>query len=529
MKLKSLIWGACVLSVLASGTLAHAKPHKHPIKRVLLISVDGMHAVDLETLVSNSSSTMASLASNGVRFTNAFTPRPSDSFPGLMALITGGSPASTGIWYDVSFNHVLFPPGSSCAGSPGTVVAYDETLDIDLTKLSGGGTPGFDGSSVNVANLPLQKSGSSCTPVFPHSYLLVNTIFEVVKNKKKTLTAWSDKHPGAYEIVNGPSGTGVDEFWSPEINSQPPAALDPPNPTTGGAYTDTLAAVEFFDGLKVKAILNEIDGLDPTGKTKRGVPTLFGMNFQTVSVGQKLPSDATGLGLPGYADSVGTPNPGLLQALNFVDKSIGSMVDELQNKGLLERTLVVITAKHGQSPIDINRLLRIPADNGGMSPATILGSEIAASGDGAIEDDASLMWLADPSKAAADAAILSGFPNASSVAGIGQVFSGQQLQLLWGNSNPAAAGRIPDLFVQPNYGTVYTGKKKKIAEHGGSTNDDRNVALIVYNPGFSSAILSGEVTTMQVAPTILSALKLDPSELQAVQIEGAQALPGLPF
>jgi hypothetical protein len=35
------------------------------------------------------------------------------------------------------------------------------------------------------------------------------------------------------------------------------------------------------------------------------------------------------------------------------------------------------------------------------------------------------------------------------------------------------------------------------------------------------------VETTQVAPTILEALRLDPNELDAVQDEGTQVLPGL--
>src|SRR5262249_21746927 len=145
------------------------------------------------------------------------------------------------------------------------------------------------------------------------------------------------------------------------------------------------------------------------------------------------------------------------------------------------------------------------------------------------EDDVSLIWLNDPNNAAADAALLSSFPNASQVAGIGQVFSGVQLQLMWANPSAAAIGRIPDLVVQPNYGTVYTGKKKKIAEHGGFANDDRNVALLLSNPELSSSVIRGAVATEQVAPTIVRALGFDPKALEAVLIEGTQTLPGVSF
>lgn len=80
-------------------------------KHVLLISVDGMHALDLENYVnSHQQSTLAKLSHNGVTFENTSTSLPSDSFPGLSALVTGGSSATAGLYYDVSFNRVLTGP-----------------------------------------------------------------------------------------------------------------------------------------------------------------------------------------------------------------------------------------------------------------------------------------------------------------------------------------------------------------------------------------------------------------------------------
>ena len=46
------------------------------------------------------------------------------------------------------------------------------------------------------------------------------------------------------------------------------------------------------------------------------------------------------------------------------------MMAELKKQGLLNSTLIIITAKHGQSPININNLVRIPADNSSCLPAT---------------------------------------------------------------------------------------------------------------------------------------------------------------
>src|SRR5258706_9005374 len=65
-----------------------AKASKH----VLLISVDGLHAIDLERWIkTNPTSILALLSEKGVTYSQAYS-RPTDSFPGLMSLVTGGSP-----------------------------------------------------------------------------------------------------------------------------------------------------------------------------------------------------------------------------------------------------------------------------------------------------------------------------------------------------------------------------------------------------------------------------------------------------
>src|SRR5947207_9807292 len=118
-----------------------------------------------------------------------------------------------------------------------------------------------------------------------------------------------------------------------------------------------------YDDMKVDAIVHQIDGLDHTGLNAAPVPTLFGMNFQAVSVGQKL--DLTSLALPltgpkgGYVDAAGTPSASLDAALTHTDASIGRMVSELRDRGLLDSTLIIVSAKHGNSPIDPATLRRI--------------------------------------------------------------------------------------------------------------------------------------------------------------------------
>jgi hypothetical protein len=241
---------AAILALPSVQTVSAAE--KSPIKHVLLISVDGLHAVDLANYVkTHPDSTLAKLSDRGVTYTKAFASRPSDSFPGLLAIVIGGTPRSTGVYYDNSYDRKLSPPGSNCS-TIGTEAVLDESIDINPDLLSGGGNPGFNASSIDPAKLPLDPS-NGCQPVYPHSYLRVNTIFEVIK-KAGGYTAWADKHP-EYDLVNGPSGQGVDDLYTPEINNAD-------SPTS--KVTDT----EAYDDIKVTAILNQIDGKTATGQQK---------------------------------------------------------------------------------------------------------------------------------------------------------------------------------------------------------------------------------------------------------------------
>src|SRR5262249_1535383 len=152
---------------------------------------------------------------HSLNYPQASSSKPSDSFPGILAMATGGSPRTTGVYYDVSYDRKLssakaVAPGA-CPSTEGTQVTFDESIDRDLTKLDGGG-------GINPDALP-RDGAHACAPVYPHTFLRVNTIFEVVR-AAGGYTAWSDKHP-AYEILNGPSGAGVFDLYTPEIQSTP--------------------------------------------------------------------------------------------------------------------------------------------------------------------------------------------------------------------------------------------------------------------------------------------------------------------
>ena len=504
---------ALPLAVSAQNKAAATLP---PVKHVLLISVDGLHALDLANYVNtHQDSTLAFLSNQGITYTNASTSTPSDSFPGLASLVTGGSPITVGLWYDDTYNRSLSPPihtdglgnpGGACPGKIGTNVAWDEAIDFDLTKLSGGG-------GINPHFLTRDPK-NNCAPILPHQYLRVNTIFEVVKANGGT-TAWTDKHP-SYEWTNGPSGKGVDDFFGPEINSIPVALPQFPgcspvnfvDNTPDDGWTTDLKNIQCYDLTHVQAVLNQINGLNHNGSQKVGVPTLFGTNFQSVSVGEKL-------AVAGYTDVLGTPSAGLASELDFVDQQVGRMVLALQNNGLLDSTLIIIGAKHGQSPIDVKKRVGI----GGGQPAATIGAADAFD----ISDDGSLIWLTDQELTPSVVANLSQ-PAVQRKLGIQEIFAGQSLKNKW--NDPGNDPRTPDIVLKVNTGVIFTGGSK-IAEHGGLNEDDVHVALLVSLPGLQPQTVKAAVLNQQVAPTIIKALGFDPTQLQAVQQEGIQPLPFL--
>ena len=192
-----------VAGALAGPAVASANDDLAATRHVLLLSVDGLHQSDLSWYVSqHPNSNLAALSRQGVDFPNARTPFPSDSFPGMVGQATGGNPATTGIYYDDTYNHALLPPGTThCPlGAPtGTEVTYFEALDDNPNSLDAGqGLAGLPGSILSMTGQPrdvidttkLPVNPATCQPVYPHQYLKVNTIFEVAR-AHGLRTAWS--------------------------------------------------------------------------------------------------------------------------------------------------------------------------------------------------------------------------------------------------------------------------------------------------------------------------------------------------
>jgi hypothetical protein len=562
-----------LLALLLAASVAFAQAASRsksqtPIQHVLLISVDGMHAVDFLNCANGISTAnngqpfcpaIAALGNTGINYVAASTSKPSDSFPGLISIVTGGSPALTGIYYDVAYSRDLDAPaqttGNGLAAGPctpfgpptGTTTEYEEGIDIDQTKVNGG-APGAaltDGGIASIDTKRLVRDPSKgCAPVLPWEFVRANTIFSVI-HAAGGFAAWSDKHPAYSAVAAGLGPSALDDFYGPEINSTVIGLPGVTTPTgtscasirdTGAdltAWTNSFQNIQCYDTLKVDAILNEIDGKNHLGTKPTKVPTVFGMNFQALSVGQKLIEKSNGV-TGGYLDAAGTPSAALISEFQFVDASIGAFVSELKKQGLFDSTLIVITAKHGQSPIDPSRYVGQTIN--GTSPVTLLSnagfipfseSTNNPTGIGPTEDDVSLVWLKSSFDTNDAVSILEADPSTTTGIGLGQIYYGPSLFLNF--NDPTVDPRTPDIIVTPNVGVTYSGSHAKQAEHGGFAHDDTNVVLLLSNPSFHPRTVSTVVGTAQVAPTILDALGINPDALDAVRAEGTPVLPAVQF
>ena len=73
------------------------------------------------------------------------------------------------------------------------------------------------------------------------------------------------------------------------------------------------------------------------------VPAIFGMDYQSVSTGEIV---------NGYVHPDFTPTAPLGKALDYVDSTLGRMEATLRATGVADETLIIVTAKHGQGPVE---------------------------------------------------------------------------------------------------------------------------------------------------------------------------------
>jgi hypothetical protein len=529
------------------------------IKHVLLLSIDGMHAVDFYNCAHGIAGVnggdpycpnMAALSQTGINYVNTESSKPSDSFPGMAALASGGTPKSTGLYYDVAYDRSLDAPakttGTGLAAGPctpyatptGTTTDNDQGVDLDDTMLNGG-APGAGLTEGGIASLdPLKlvrDPQAGCAGIYPWNFIRVNTAFGVI-HAAGGYTAWIDKHP-SYSFVGGPGGNGLDDYYSPEVDSNvvplpgvktlDGVSCDPVRDKVSlSGWNSSFENIQCYDAIKVYGLLNQIAGKTHSGGSAV-VPAIFGMNFQSVYVGESVYE--AGVGGGGYKNAAAVPSANLLKEIEYVDTAIGTIVNALQSAGIYSNTLLIITAKHGDSPIDPTRYV---ADGTG-TPATILAennmipyseSPLNTTGIGATEDDVSVLWLKKGVNVSAAVKLLE---NNATAIGLGEIYYGGSLALNYnvGGLGVGEDSRSPDIIVTPNVGVTYSGSTSMIGDHGGFAHDDTNVMMLVSNPGFTPQTVAATVTTRQVAPTAVQVLGLSPSLLDAVKQEGTPVLP----
>ena len=489
--MKSRLFRTAGAALLLALLPAAAPAQTAPVARALLISVDGMHAIDLALyLKNNPDSAFAQLAKRGVVYSNARTPLLGDSTPGLVSLASGGTPAATGLIYSPFYDRSLTPAGAP-AGTKGALYTIDEKWVKDMTREDSGG-------GIDEAKLPRDPARGNA-PVYPRHLMRVNTMFEVVKASGGR-TAWIDQHDMYNDLLNGPSGKGLDDSRALERKG---------TPATYDGFTGQ-------DSRRVDLLLNQIRGLDSTGTKKVGVPRLFGMGFISFGTFQKS---------EGYPNAKGGLGDKQLKAsLDFVDRSLGRIIAELKAQNLYDSTLIIVSSKHGQSPIDVKQRRVIDRNVvrdivNGVQPDLLVHASL---------DSIGLLYLRDAAKTNAVADALRA---RAADAGILKVYHGEQLKLLL--PTPEQDPRMPDIVIQPTLGAFYAeniesaATKALLAEHGGMLDEDTHVPLLVSFQGGDGRVSRAPVFTHQVAPTILTALGLDPQALTAVQREGTPALPGL--
>lgn len=478
------VTGSCAAQEQYPKPLIHT-PTDHPAERVILISIDGMHALDLANWVAaHPHSALAELSARGVTYTNAHVPW-ADPAAGLVALATGGTPLTTGILSSNGYDHALSAAGSDCRNK-GTPIPLDYSLEH-----SDGPAGRLDESKMPRA--PLRE----CSAVFPHDLLHVNNIFEIMRAQGGR-TAWAGESAALTDLYQGPSGHGLDEVCGFEHRHDD--------------FKNNVAASIAGDDGRVAALLHWIDGKDCTGASNAPVPVLFGMSFASVGAAQA----ATGMG---YSDVTGTPSRGLEESLVFTDVAIGRIIRRLKDRHLYDSTWIIVTSPYGHAPIDQRKRRVIPIEEL-TAVANSIHPGLAAHVSGG---DVGMVWLRDPSLAPA---VVQAYGDRSAALGIQEIYSGAKLGLTL--NPPDQDSRMPDIILQPERGIVWISSSDPApATYGGMQDEDTHAALLVAGSQLTGRVDKTWVPTSQVAPLLLRALGIEKFDLQALHREHTPALPGI--
>src|SRR5260370_33228233 len=171
------------------------------------------------------------------------------------------------------------------------------------------------------------------------------------------------------------------------------------------------------------------------------------------------------------------------------------MIQGLKARHIYDSTLFIVTAKHGQSPINPTKIKKPGhfADLVAALPdaATNVGAIAIASANncstGACgfvqDDDIALIWLQDQTQTQAAADYLNANANALF---IDEVMAGNEIKLQF--HSPRTDKATPDILVQPNYCTAYTHSSSKQPKQGGFSSADTTVWPTASNRPLTSPV-----------------------------------------
>lgn len=455
-------------------------PANHPAQRVILLSVDGLHALDLARWVaSEPESTLAALSRRGVTYTNAHLPWD-DPAVGMLALATGGTPLSTGIFSSTFYDRALSPAGSRCA---------TRGVAVDLLALPDSVLNASDTSN----DLLPRDPANGCKPIAPHQMAGVGNVFELV-HARGGITAWAGDRPALVDLYRGPSGLGLTEAISIS------------------ATGDGATAASIADDRRLAVLLHWIRGEDSAGHEHPGVPELFGMNFTAFAEAQRSP-DA------GYVDMLGDPSAAMTSQLRRIDASIGRIVDELRKEHLFDSTWIIVTATYTQSPMARKDLRYISR----QVLQTVLNHDFQGEPAYISSEGAPMVWLHHPESADRVARALAA---KSETLGIGEIDTHERLKLFL---EPEQAGpRSPDMVLLPQRNVIWSsGGKRVVAIRAGRGDDDTHVALLVSGAQLTGRSDPTPIPTSQTPALLLRALGMEKLDLPALHREHSPALPGI--
>jgi predicted AlkP superfamily pyrophosphatase or phosphodiesterase len=419
-----LSWAAVVLlaGVSAASAQVEYKPAQGTPKHAVIIFIDGFRADLLDPELAPH---IAALGRAGTRFANAEVGFPSDSMPGILGPLTGASPKGTGIPYDEYYDRHY-------------------KLAIELTE--------------TVTVPPGLK---------PHDLLKVPTLFEAAK-AKGLKTAFISKHIG-YEILQGPSGQGIDRLELPEM-----AAWK-------GPFKD-------YDAKNFEMLTGWVgkDGADIAGIY--AIAANYAMKDHGVAAAETRAE------------------------VGDIDAQVGRLVDAVAaTAGRYDDTIFVVMGDHGDTDTP-----NAVASKGEGSVVGFL-AEKGINAAKVTSDDVMLAWLADSSQAQQAVSLLD-TPEARERFGIDRVLGPDALKAM----GDFADDQMPDFVLLVKPGVVYTKlPSTKKAEHVGAFDSDRRVAFVMEGPGVKSgAVVDAKVNVFSTAPTLAKLLGLSlPSATSPVLTE----------